>query len=215
MDFISFQSDPRKTPFAPDFKYILCETYAIDVDFNHISKLILEKEKEILATTKAGGDGYTNLGPNSLTSRFRHFNVFKWQDKELSKLLECLKQEHTFFLDNLKVPNRKLWMQCWANVMRKGEKIAPHIHSAKPDCYLGGHVMVQCSNTSTIYINPVNQINDPEEYISINEVGKITLFQNCIPHYTTKHEDDTERISIAFDLLVHDNNGNKNLIKFN
>ena len=75
--------------------------------------------------------------------------------------------------------------------------------------------MVQCSNTSTIYINPVNQINDPEEYISINEVGKITLFQNCIPHYTTKHEDDTERISIAFDLFVHDDNGNKNFIRFN
>ena len=46
----------------------------------------------------------------------------------------------------------------------------------------------------------MNQINDPETYKSKNEVGKITLFQNCIPHYTDIHQDEKERITIAFDL---------------
>jgi len=57
-------------------------------------------------------------------------------------------------------------------------------------------------NTATHYINPVNQINDPEIYSSKNDPGKITLFQNCIPHYTDIHKGNQERITIAFDLTV-------------
>ena len=86
--------------------------------------------------------------------------------------------------------------------MKKGEQIKPHIHGTEPNIYLGGHICVQCDNTSTHYINPVNQINEPEIYSSNNEVGKITLFQNCIPHYTDIHKGNKERITIAFDLAL-------------
>ena len=84
--------------------------------------------------------------------------------------------------------------------MRKGEKIKPHIHGIDPTTYLGGHICVQCDDTSTHYLNPINQINDPLTYESTNEVGKITLFQNNIPHYTDMHDSDKERVTIAFDL---------------
>ena len=97
--------------------------------------------------------------------------------------------------------------------MRKGEKIDPHIHDVGPHAYLGGHICIQCTDTFTGYINPVNQINEPETFKSKNEVGKITLFQNCIPHYTSVHEDDKkERITIAFDLLTVDLK-NENILK--
>jgi ATP-dependent phosphoenolpyruvate carboxykinase len=86
--------------------------------------------------------------------------------------------------------------------MEKGKKINPHLHSVNSDCYLGGHVCVQVNNTSTYYINPINQINDPEIYQSKNQVGKITLFQNNIPHFTDEHKNDKERITIAFDLSL-------------
>jgi len=82
------------------------------------------------------------------------------------------------------------------------DQIQPHIHSSHPDTYLGGHICVSCTNTSTYYINPVNQINNPETYKSKNEVGKLTLFQNCIPHYTDIHDSDEERITIAFDMSL-------------
>jgi hypothetical protein len=61
---------------------------------------------------------------------------------------------------------------------------------------------VQCNKTSTVYINPINQLNEPEIHDSPNQVGKITLFQNNIPHYTTKHTGDIERISLAFDIII-------------
>mgnify|MGYP003153564127 CR=1 FL=1 len=64
---------------------------------------------------------------------------------------------------------------------------------------------MQVQDTSTWYINPVNQLNDPELYESKNEVGKITLFQTCLPHYTDKQVSNTPRITIAFDLVVNKN----------
>jgi hypothetical protein len=56
-----------------------------------------------------------------------------------------------------------------------------------------------CSHCGNI--NPINQINDPELFKIKNEVGKITLFQNNIPHYTTPHKGLKERITVAFDMI--------------
>ena len=61
---------------------------------------------------------------------------------------------------------------------------------------------MDCKNTSTYYINPINQLNEPEVYKSKNEPGKLTLFQNFIPHYTDKHRGETKRVTIAFDLSL-------------
>lgn len=128
----------------------------------------------------------------------------KWNDKEINKLEKQIIEKHNKFIKSLtlNIPD-KLYIQCWANVMRNGEQIKPHIHDISNQSYLGGHICVQCDNTSTNYINPVNQLNDPEIYKSRNEVGKISLFQSCIPHYTDIHNSNIERITIAFDLYLN------------
>ena len=64
------------------------------------------------------------------------------------------------------------------------------------------HFYFCLDDTYTYYINPINQINDPEIYDSKNQVGKITLFQNNIPHFTNEHKIKKERITIAFDLSL-------------
>ena len=48
----------------------------------------------------------------------------------------------------------------------------------------------------------MNQVNNPEIYSSQNKIGKLTLFQNCVPHFTDTHNDDKERITLAFDLSL-------------
>jgi hypothetical protein len=205
---VRFQSPPAETPFAPEWNYVMFEGQIDNVDFSKISDYILYKEKEILnlpLTIREGkfSDGYTGLGENSTTARFDRFNVLKWQHPEIQKLKEQILNFYDLFLSGLSIPSEEnLYIQCWANVLRNGEQIQPHIHSVKPDCYLGGHICVQCEDTATNYINPVNQINDPEVYRSENVVGKITLFQNCIPHYTDLHNGTKERITIAFDLSL-------------
>lgn len=204
MNLYSFESKPKISPFAPEWRFYMGEEQLEGIDWHHIAQLILSKEKQIIASTPMGNDGYTGLGENSLTSRYKYFNVFAWPDRELENLKVLIKNAHDAFLNIFGIPIAPVWIQCWANVMRSGEKINTHVHTVEPDCYLGGHVTIQCENTSTVYVNPINVLNDPMEYRSINVPGKLTLFQNCIPHYTTTHQGHQERISIAFDLSIDD-----------
>ena len=201
---VIFRSAPRQNVFAPAWEFPIAEDKITTVNFKKIAKLVLEKEKSILKSSMQGGDGYTGLGKKSLTSRYGSYNLLDSKHPEIKKLKKAILESHARFLEALKIPlYPELYIQCWANVMRKGEQIKAHIHSVLPDTYLGGQINVQVQKTSTWYINPVNQINDPELYESKNEVGKLTFFQNCIPHYTDKQVSTTPRITIAFDLVVN------------
>jgi hypothetical protein len=214
MNLIIFKSKPKNNFFAPEWEYFLYEDMLQNINFKKVSNLILKKEKQIIDKYPINNnnkslDGYTNLGGKSLTSRFPYYNVLKWNNDEIKKIKKQIIEIHNIFLNKLKVKiPKKLYIQCWANVMRKGEEIKPHLHDVSPDTYLGGNICIQCKNTSTYYINPINQINDPEVYDSKNIVGKITLFQGNIPHYTDIHDDDLERITIAFDLSLKKINKN-------
>ena len=65
---------------------------------------------------------------------------------------------------------------------------------------MSAHFTVQCENTSTFYINPVNQLNDPQLIEEKNEPGNLSIFPECVPHYTTEHLSDTPRITVAMDI---------------
>jgi hypothetical protein len=208
MKIINFKSKPKNNFFAPEWNYFLGEDFIKDINFNDLTKFLLSKKKQILElpnTFKNNkiSDGYTGLGKNSTTARYNKYNVLTWNNENIYKLknniLNFYKNFIYFFKQELP---KELYIQCWVNFMNKGEKINAHLHSTSPNTYLGGHVCVQVNNTSTYYINPINQINEPETYQSENKIGKITLFQNNIPHYTDEHKFKEKRITIAFDLSL-------------
>jgi hypothetical protein len=215
---INFKSKPKNNFFAPEWNYYIIEDLVENINFKSLSKFLLKKEKELLKITnpsnKKSVDGYTGLGENSITSRYNSFNVFNFKNKEILKIKKTILEVHKKLLKhlNIKIP-KNIWILCWFNVMRKGESIKTHLHTVTPDAYLGGNICVQVENTHTNYINPVNQINDPEIYYSKNEIGKITLFQNCIPHFTDVHNSNKERITIAFDLSIQEERPSNNHIK--
>jgi len=208
MQVINFKSKPKQTFFAPEWDYYLFESYLKNVDFKALASFCLEKEEEIinLKPTLINGkpnDGNTGLGLNNTTARFDKYNFLRFKNENITILKKEIIKFHNQVLDYFKQPLlNELYVQCWVNILREGEQIKPHIHGVYPDTYLGGHICVQCENTSTNYINPINQINNPEIFESKNEVGKITLFQNNIPHYTSLNNSKKERITIAFDLKV-------------
>ena len=226
VDRFYFRSKPKVSPFAPEWNYFLAESQIDNVNFSRISEYFLRKESELLQlpiTTKMGvNDGYTGLGNNSLTSRYSHYNVFQFENDlvELKQLRQEIFDRYCALMYLLGIERKKVWFQSWCNIMRKGEQIQPHIHNVNSYCYLGAHVNIQCDKTSTIYINPINQINDPEIYESPNEVGKLTIFQQNIPHYTTVQQSDRERITIAFDFFIDEeynltsDKGKRNLMLF-
>lgn len=203
---VIFKSQPKQTFFAPEYEYYIFESKIESVDFGEIKKFILMQEKIILKlpldTSKLNIDGFTGLGENSTTSRFGQYNVFSWDLPEIQKLKSLVHSEYVNFLQKINVPRRKVYIQAWVNIMRAGDEIKPHLHSVDSFSYLSGHITVACENTSTVYICPVNQINEPFEYKEENQVGNLTLFQSTIPHYTTKHTANNERVTIAFDLKV-------------
>tara|TARA_R100001530_G_scaffold130775_1_gene101939 strand:- start:257 stop:904 length:648 start_codon:yes stop_codon:yes gene_type:complete len=209
MKIFTFKSEPPLTPFAPQWDYSFgYENISNLIDCPKIANLILSKEKNIIRKFPptdfvSSVDGYTNLGPNSLTSRYGYYNLIDWPEIEIKILQDRIVEFHHKFLKelNIKISNTLL-IKGWANVMRKGEKINPHLHDVKPNSYLSGHVTIQCENTSTYYINPVNQLNEPEVKELKNVPGEITLFPSCMPHYTSLHQGLKERITIAFDIIL-------------
>jgi hypothetical protein len=195
----------KRTFFAPEWNYFIFESFLENIDFENLTNFILSKKEYILklplSKTSGNTDGYTNLGKDSTTARYSKYNVLAWNNDQIKKIKKQIIDFHNEILNIMKQPLVKnLYAQCWVNIMSKGQQVSPHMHLATPDTYLGGHISIQCENTSTYYINPVNQLNEPEVYQSKNKNGKITLFQNCIPHYTDIHNSDTPRITIAFDI---------------
>lgn len=207
MDIINFKSPAKRSPFASEFWHVIAEknTGSVDIDYNALSKFILDKEIEIknlpIPENKLV-DGQTMLGKNSLTARFRFFNVFNWDNPEVNKLKLAIYNEYLALLNYLDLPRRRAWIQCWANVLRDGEEIALHSHGIEEYTYLSGHVTIQCNNTNTVYINPHTWGANTEEIIKPNIPGNVTFFTSHIPHYTTKHIGEKERISIAFDIIL-------------
>ena len=208
MKIINFKSQPKNNFFAPEWDYYMAEDFIVDIDFNDLTKFLLNKKEEILKIPHTIllnkiSDGYTGLGEKSTTARSGNYNIFNWDNENIYKLKNNILIMHKKFLTFFKqeLP-KELYIQSWVNIMDKGQKINMHLHDMSPDTYLGGHICVQSDGTSTYYVNPINQINDPETFKSQNKVGKITLFQNNIPHYCDKHKSDKKRITIAFDLAL-------------
>lgn len=208
MNLLHFLCQPPKSPFAPQGRWVMAEDMISGVDFGHLKDLILKKEPAIIASSqpsqKGNPDGYTGLGPDSLTSRYESFNVLVWDDPEIAKLKDGIYASYIEFLDHCRLKRPRVWIQCWANVLRKGQHISAHIHDVTPLSYLGGHVVVSCTDTKTVYINPIDQITDLDTYESQNQVGKLTFFQSSIPHFTTEHQSDEPRITIAFDFVLEE-----------
>tara|TARA_B100001939_G_scaffold12950_1_gene11237 strand:+ start:2721 stop:3386 length:666 start_codon:yes stop_codon:yes gene_type:complete len=199
-----FASDQPQTPFAPTWDYTIAEKQ-IDLDLDSLADIVLKKEIEIKEQFPGTSDGNTGLGSESLTSRFRHFNVLSWGFPATDQLHKEIKKFHRQYYQSLfgileKPP--KLRIRCWANVLRKGEQIQRHWHCSHPYTYLGGHFTVTAGNTCTVYVNPMDDIG--QVYQAENVPGKLTLFPNYIPHYTSIHQEDFPRITIAFDLTTLD-----------
>ena len=170
--------------------------FPTDINVKKLAKKILRNESRIIKKyppksidLKEYIDGQTGLGYNSLTSRSSHYNVLNWWGtRRLRQWIRAGYEEYNQC-------GGPLYVQCWANVMRKGEQIKPHKHEAhnNTQCkyHLCGHLCVQVDgSTSTYYDNaPV-----------LNENGQITFFPAFTYHWTDRYENDNERITIAFDI---------------
>lgn len=187
-------------PFNPIYSIHIYENNIIDdLKLDFLKNFLLNFEKEAIKKYDYYSDGGTGLSKNSLTSRFKYYNLLKI--KETSYLKNIIRKSYDDFLKQLNLNiEENIYVQCWANVMRKGEKINAHRHETNNYGYLGGHICVSTFNTSTHYVIPYFD----KSYSIKNKNGMITLFPGWMEHYTDEVISDEERITIAFDIKTKD-----------
>ena len=202
-----YTSHEPNNSFAPAWKFHFYEAQLENTKvLEELKNIVLIKEKEIIKNfSDVNNDGGTGLGPQSLTSKFITFNIFKWKEEPCIIFQNFVRDEYKKFISALKENNSQFvkenntYVAGWANVLRKGQKINEHQHGCTPNSYLGAHFCVSTSNTSTIYVNPFNR-KDLIEFK--NSPGKLLFFQNYMVHYTTEHKTDDERITLAMDIFT-------------
>jgi len=185
----------KNNPSATKFSFKMAEDF-IPTNLNNFKSFFINKEKELINKYSNGFDGNTGLGKNSITSRYSKYNLLNFP--EMFFLKNIIKQKHDEFVKQIKseVPIN-FYIQCWFNVMRKGDQIKKHHHSGpQTHCFISGNICVNTENSYTYYDPPF--FNKVIKTQNIN--NKVTLFPSWLEHYTDEVKHDYDRITIGFDI---------------
>jgi len=201
-----FENQKSHTPFAPVYAIPFWNSEVfIQTEINMLIEKILSKEKEIInSNPHLTYDGGTGLGANSLTAKFAGYNILQWDNDGSDYVVRKFKvwlhnaiREMCEYV-NEDIMELKPWAQCWANVLRKGEKLNPHQHSSDAFSFLSGNVCLQAEGTSTVYQNPFSM----NAAALTNVPGTMTLFPEHIIHWTTPNPNEKERITLGIDIVT-------------
>ena len=216
--YIPFMSKEPLTPFTAFWQYCIGERILSRINCDRLGKFLLSKQEEVLKIKDHLSDGGTGLGLHSTTARFLNYNVLHWDQEDIKILKDGIIETHDEYYRYIVngEPPEIVICSCWMNIMRKGERIRLHQHGYHDSTYLSGNFTVACEESKTIYINPIvhftenellervedrGQEYEEEFYASPNRPGNMTLFPSYVPHFTTKHTSNTERITIAFEIV--------------
>ena len=192
------------TDYAPSWNISIGNTVWEDGDkIDAIRNWLLANEdmiKKNYPISTIGGD--TGLGPNSISSRIGMYNLFDFAE-ELPELNDLLKFLQTSYIDFVKSEYASVYdlsLVSWANILRDGENIREHVHSASSISYLSANLHLDNYPTQTIYKSPYERFND---FGFDNIKGGLTIFPSYVPHTTSEYTNsDVPRVSIAFDLRL-------------
>ena len=215
INYIHFVNEKLKSPFAPTWNYFIAEKLLSTIQCTRLKNYLLSKQQEVFAIKNNLDDCGTGLGNETTTARSGSYNIFTWDQPDIN----TLKKEIASMCNNYheRVTGKKILkfgLAGWMNIMKKGDRIELHNHAFSNDSYLSGNFTVSSNDTKTVYNNPFSQytkenvlvkmvedgVDDPSYYPSKNIDGKLTLFPSYIPHFTTEHKSDNNRITLAFDL---------------
>ena len=98
------------------------------------------------------------------------------------------------FLQETNTSYDNLYIQAWANLTTKNQKILRHKHS---NTFLNGHIAINAEPSSTIY----SIDGDSYNVDIINQNGQIVIAESDLSHSTSIWELDQPRTTIAFEIV--------------
>jgi len=216
--YIPFMSEKPMTPYTAFWRYCIGERILSKINCHRLKEFLLSKQEEILEIKDRLSDGGTGLGLDSTTARFLSYNVLDWDQEDIKILKDEIIETHDEYYRYTvgEEPPKVSICACWMNIMKKGQRIKKHNHGFNNETYISGNFTVACEGSKTVYINPFvhssetelierveiwGQEFEEELYASLNTTGNLTLFPGYVPHFTTKHTSDTERVTIAFEII--------------
>ncbi|SVC89989.1 uncharacterized protein METZ01_LOCUS342843 [marine metagenome] len=200
-----WKSEPPLTPVAPSYTYHFAEKKIfLSEECESWNEYLLEQENVLLDKfrTSIGGDGLTGLGTTSITSRFRDFNLLKFDFHLVPKLKKAICDGIATLL---RVSDNGDWQETlyansWFNVLRQGEGMNIHSHGCNKNSFYGFHVTINATEPSfTSYYHPIKF--QEEAFHAPNKKGTLTLFPNYVPHEVSPNKHESPRITIAGDIF--------------
>ena len=167
------------------------ENFLAPSECKGISEIIRHSEEEILSIPNANASNY-------YSGTTKQFNVYNWLNHSEIKKFDLPKRLFRLpFLANID----HIMVQCWANILRQGENIGPHIHasevhSTKPDDqFYACNLFISGNTNTTTYYEDTGYTQ--------NAVGCLSVISPSIEHSVPTHLYQKPRISIAMDIYIH------------
>ena len=147
-----------------------------------IEKVLLEKEQEILALPLTT-DMYTGT-----TARYSEYNF-------LNYIPEINIIEKLFNLPIMQDED-ECWIQCWGNVLNKGEEIPMHNHGHPENIFYACNIFISGSDNCFTFYDDVGHVS--------NKIGELHLIDCHLWHGVKENTNDQPRLSIACDIHFKD-----------
>ena len=147
-----------------------------------IKKICLEKEQEILSLPV-----YDNFFSGT-TDRHQNYNFLNFVPEIdiTSKIfnLPIMQDEDEF------------WIQCWVNILHKGEGIPMHNHGHPENIFYSCNIFISGPNDCFTFYDDVGHVS--------NRVGELHLIDCHLFHGVKENINDQPRLSIACDIHFSD-----------
>jgi hypothetical protein len=150
-----------------------------------IEKTLLEKEQEILALP-INKDTYLT----GTTARYSKYNFLNY--------IPEINMVEKFFNLPIMQGEDEYWIQCWGNVLNKGEELPMHNHGYAENIFYACNIFISGPDNCFTFYDDTGHV--------LNKVGELHLVDCHLPHGVKKNTNDQPRLSIGCD--IHFNNPN-------
>jgi len=175
--------------------------------FNSYAEELISVIKQLDEVTTGNVENVEIAGlVNGLTTKWYSYNFLNNDNKAVAKLREFIKAEVRRYILDLGHEVGPLYLQSWANLLKRQETFKTHSH-AGPYSYISGVFFVKTMASSTKYFLPLDRrIPGVEDFyereIEVKNIeGGLVIFPSFIEHSSTPTLKKIERITVAFDVL--------------